>query len=247
MSNSKKTNNTSIGKESKNPNNQISNYRMSENDNKNADTRPILRRAMDAFGNIFGLNVCFVISCLPVITIGASLAALYSMCIRLQDGREETVLAGYITEFKKNFKQATQAFLVILVYLVVMLGEYIMINNVDGGISTFYTYILIVEAVLFCLVVPFVFPLIACYENTLINTFKNAFLLSIGYLGSWIKIFIAWFAPTAFCIIYPMLFIYIWYLWLLLIFGAIAYGTSFTVRKEFNRNKELEENTEKDS
>ena len=232
--------------ESKTQGSRASKYRISESDNKNADDRTFLRKAMDAFGNIFGLNICFVVSSLPIITIGASLAALYSMCIRLQDGREETVLAGYITEFKKNFKQATKAYLVILLYLVVMLGEYIMINNVEGGISTFYTYVLIVETVFFCLVVPFVFPLIACFENTLINTFKNAFLLSIGYLGSWIKIFIAWFAPIAFCIIYPMLFIYIWYLWLLLIFGAIAYGTSFTVRKVFNRNKELEENAEKD-
>ncbi|MBQ8924094.1 MAG: YesL family protein [Lachnospiraceae bacterium] len=219
--------------------------KISESDNKNADTRPFLRRAMDGFGNIFALNICFVISCLPVITIGASLAALYSMCIRLQDGREETVLAGYITEFKKNFKQATKAFLVILAYLAVMLAEYIMINNIEGGISTFYTYVLLVEVVFFCLVVPFVFPLIACYENTLFNTFKNSFILSIGYLGSWIKIFIAWFAPIAFCVIYPTLFLYLWYMWLLFIFGAIAYGTSFTIRKVFNRNKELEENTEK--
>ena len=227
-------------------NNKITSNRISESDNKNADDRPFLRKAMDGFGNIFALNICFVISSLPIITIGASLAALYSMCIRLQDGREETVVAGYITEFKKNFKQATKAYLVILLCLVVMLGEYMMINTIPGSISTFYTYVLIVEAVLFCLIVPFVFPLIACFENTLINTFKNAFLLSIGYLGSWIKIFIAWFAPIAFCVIYPIIFIYIWYLWLLLIFGAIAYGTSFTVRKVFNTNMELEKNAEKD-
>ena len=231
--------------DNKKTNSQTSNYRISESDNKNADDRPFLRKAMDGFGNIFALNICFVISSLPIITIGASLAALYYMCIRLQDGREETVVAGYITEFKKNFKQATKAYLVILLCLVVMLGEYMMINTIPGSISTFYTYVLIVEAVLFCLIVPFVFPLIACFENTLINTFKNAFLLSIGYLGSWIKIFIAWFAPIAFCVIYPIIFIYIWYLWLLLIFGAIAYGTSFTVRKVFNTNKKLEENTEK--
>ncbi len=210
-------------------------------DRKPPDKRSFLQKGMDTFGNIFGLNVCFVIFCLPIFTIGASITALYSMCMRLQEDKEETVLSGFVTEFKKNFKQSTQAFFIILLYIAIMLAEYIMINNISGVISTVYTYILIVEVILFCLVVPFVFPLIARYENTLGKIFINSFLLAIGYFGSWIKIFTAWVAPIAFCIIYPIIFIYIWYLWLLLIFGAIAYGTSFTLRKIFQMNKEVSE------
>ena len=207
-------------------------------DRKPPDNRTIIRKGMDAFGNIFGLNVCFVTFSLPIFTIGASLTALYSMCMRIQEDKEETVLSGFVTEFKKNFKQSTQAFFIILLYIAIMLAEYIMINNISGIISTVYTYVLIVEVVLFCLVVPFVFPLIARYENTLGKIFINSFLLAIGYLGSWIKFFTAWVAPIVFCIVYPIIFIYIWYLWLLLIFGAIAYGTSFTLRKIFQMNNE---------
>ncbi|MBQ9233046.1 MAG: YesL family protein, partial [Lachnospiraceae bacterium] len=127
-------------------------------DKKPVDKRNFIRKGLDTFGNIFGLNVCFIIFSLPIFTIGASFTALYSMCIRIQEDKEETILSGYITEFKKNFKQATAAFFIIILYIVIMLGEYIMINNISGVISTIYTYILIVEAVLFCLVVPFVFP-----------------------------------------------------------------------------------------
>ncbi len=67
---------------------------------------------MDAFGTIFPLNVCFVIGCIPIFTIGASLSALYAMCIRLQEDEEETVAAGFIHEFKRSFKQSTIAFFV---------------------------------------------------------------------------------------------------------------------------------------
>ena len=249
--NDKKSNNKHVSDASNNERSGKNHYKdinkqiIDEQDIIPPDTRPFLRRAMDAFGNMFALNICFVISSLPIITIGASLTALYAMCIRLQDGREETVVAGYITQFKKNFKQATQAYLVMLVYMIVMLGEYIMINNIPGTISSFYTVVLVIELVIFALAVPFVFPLIACYDNTLANTFKNSIMLAIGYLGSWIKVFIAWVAPVAFCIIYPIIFIYIWYMWLLLIFGAIAYGTSYTIRKVFNTNKTLEEHDKK--
>ena len=216
---------------------------LDEQDIKPPDTRTPMRRGMDAFGNMFALNVCFVVGCLPVITIGASVTALYSMCIRLQEGKEETILAGFITEYKKNFKQATKAFLVMLVALAVMFAEYVMINNIQNALSTFYTYVLLVEAVLFALVVPFTFPLIACYENTLLNTFKNSFMLALGYLGSWIKVFLAWVAPIALSYMYPVIFLYTWYLWLLLFFGVIAYGSSFTIRKMFDTNRKIEANT----
>ena len=202
-----------------------------------------LRGALDAFGNIFGLNVCFVLFSLPVVTMGASFVALYSMSMRLQEGKEATIFHGFLHQFKKNFKQATAAWLIMLVYAFVMWGTYVMVNNIPGTISSVYTVVLVIEAVFFCLTVPFVFPLIACYENTLPRIFKNSLLLAIGYLGSWIKVFIAWFAPIAFCLIYPILLLYIWYLWLLLLFGAIAWGTSYTIRKMFQKNMGAQDKT----
>ena len=86
-------------------------------DNKNSgrDKEPFLRRAMDAFGTMFALNICFVIGCIPIFTIGASFTALYAMCIRLQEDEEETVVSGFIHEFKRSFKQSTIAFLLLLV------------------------------------------------------------------------------------------------------------------------------------
>ena len=61
-------------------------------DNKNSgrDKEPFLRRAMDAFGTMFALNICFVIGCIPIFTIGASFTALYAMWMEFvtyeQDG-----------------------------------------------------------------------------------------------------------------------------------------------------------------
>ena len=200
-----------------------------------------LRNALDAFGNIFGLNVCFVLFSLPVVTIGASFTALYSMAIRLQEGKEATVFHGFVHQFKKNFKQSTLAWLIMVVYMGIMYGTYIMVLNFPGTISSVYRVVLTVELIIFCVAVPFVFPLIACFDNTLFNVFKNSFLLAIAYLGSWIKVFIAWFAPVVFCMIYPILFLYIWYLWILILFGAIGWGTSYTIRKMFRKNRNPEE------
>jgi len=197
-----------------------------------------MRQRLDAFGNIFALNLCFVIGSLPVFTIGASLTAAYSTAMRLQEEQEETVVAGFIHEYKKNFKQATLAFLLVMAAAAVLFAEILVINTQKGFISIFYTVVFYAELLMVSLVLAFLFPLIARYENTVINYIKNAFLLSVGYVGSWLKIVIAWVAPIYFSIRYPVIFAMTWYLWLLIIFGAIIYGTSFTVRHVFKMNQE---------
>lgn len=102
------------------------------------------------------------------------------------------------------------------------------------------------ELIFMGLIVPFLFPLIARYNNKLGTTVRNSLALAITYKGSWLKVFIAWFAPIFICVRYPIIFVNIWYLWVLFIFGAIAYGTSTTMRKIFRLNeKKLEETARK--
>lgn len=219
--------------------------RLDENDekrqreiNKYKNQEPFLKRALDAFGTIFALNICFVVGCIPIFTIGASLSALYAMCIRIQEEEEETVLAGFIHEFKRGFKQSTIAFLAILFALFIMYFQFLVVKTVPGFWAMFFTGVLVLEVIVLALIVPFLFPLIARYNNTLSINVRNAIVLAMTYKWSWIKVMVAWFAPVAFCVLEPMIFVYIWYMWLLFIFGAIAYGTSTTMRKIFRLNEE---------
>jgi len=163
-----------------------------------------------------------------------------------EEDEEETVVAGFIHEFKRNFKQSTIAYFFILLAIFVMYFEFLLVKRVTGFISTFYTGILVTELIFMGLIVPFLFPLIARYNNKLGTTVRNSLALAITYKGSWLKVFIAWFAPIFICVRYPIIFVNIWYLWVLFIFGAIAYGTSTTMRKIFRLNeKKLEETARK--
>ena len=208
------------------------------------------KKGLDAFGNMFGLNVCFVVACLPVFTIGASLSATYAMAIRLQEEEEETILHGFIREFKRSFKQATIAWLLVLVAAAILLAENILVNNpnlgVGPGVKVFYTIVFYLELLLVALVLAFLFPMIGRYETTVIKAIRNSLLLSVGYVFSAIKIIVAWVAPILLSIIYPMIFLYTWYLWLILLFGAIIWGTTHTIRYVFKRNEEAMENTKMD-
>ena len=49
---------------------EISNNREESRENdRGKEKEPLLRRAMDAFGTIFALNVCFVVGCIPIFTV----------------------------------------------------------------------------------------------------------------------------------------------------------------------------------
>lgn len=132
--------------------------------------------------NLFLLNVCFVISCLPVITIGAAASAMYS--VFLNTSVESGVLRRYFRAFGENFKQATVIWLVFFAILVVLAanGYFLLTYRFEG--NGILLTIGAVVTVLFLSVLSFVFALQARFDNTPRQTMKNALILGIGKLLS---------------------------------------------------------------
>ncbi|MCR5654736.1 MAG: YesL family protein [Lachnospiraceae bacterium] len=205
----------------------------------------ILWRALDVLGNVFALNVFFVIFSLPIVTIGPSLAALYTMTFRVISGDDAGLFAGYKQAFKDNFKQAFAAWMLFLLACAVLFAENLYVASFSGPMVNVYKVVIVIEVALLCLEMPFLFPVIARFENTFWNNVKNSLLLAISNLGSWLKIFLAWVAPILICLARPQVFFMTWWLFLVLIFGAVAYGTTYTVRKVFDKVSSTQENEEK--
>ena len=194
-----------------------------------------LMRAMEVFGNIFGLNLMFLVFSLPIVTIGASTTALYAVNLKMVRKEEGTIGRSFVDAFKSNFKQATKAWLMILGACVVIFAEIYMVLRAEGFLRNFYIVVIVIEGILMGLTVPFVFPLIARYNNTVLNTFKNSLLLAISNLWSWAKVFLIWFAPVYFSLYDFSIFFLTWYLWLIIVFGLMGYCSSITLRKVFDR------------
>ena len=78
-------------------------------------------RALNKLVDMVILSFCWIISCIPVFTIGAASTALYDTSRRVIHHDEGYVWRGYWHAFKVNFKQATKAWLVQLIILIVLL------------------------------------------------------------------------------------------------------------------------------
>ena len=91
---------------------------------------------------------------------------------------------GYITKdffksFKLNFKQATILWLIMLVIIVILAGDYYVINSEESGMGTFMKAAVMLVTILISITGVMVFPLLARFKNTVIKTIKNAFFVSM--------------------------------------------------------------------
>lgn len=200
-----------------------------------------LYRVLENLGSIFWLNMLFIVFSIPVVTIGASVTALYDVMLRIVRKEEGAVTQGFVKAFRANFRQATIQWVLVMLAGIVLYGELIYITNFEGAIVRFYMILFAVESLLAALVLPFLFPLTARYQNTVWNTMKNSLLLAISNLGAWIKILLAWVAPVLISLFYPVVFFSTWYLWVVIGFGLIAFGTSHTVNRVFKKVTETQE------
>ena len=158
------------------------------------------------------LNLLWFLCSIPIFTIGASTTALYYACLKIVRDEERPIAAMFFHSFKENFKQATQLWLILLgVGLVLGVDGYILYHLrqiSEGPAAVLWTLVLavvIASAVVYVIVLLYVFPLLASFSNTNLAMLKNAFLLGTHYLFATILIFavhfamffvvVAWFTP----------------------------------------------------
>ena len=158
------------------------------------------------------LNLLWFVCSIPVFTIGAATTALYYASLKVVRDEDSHVGAMFFRSFRENFRQATQIWLILLgVGLFLGADGYILYHlrqSSTGTLAVIWTVILavvIAAAVLYVIVLEYVFPLLASVSNTNRAMLKNSFLIGTHYLFATILVFavhfamffvvVAWFTP----------------------------------------------------
>ena len=90
---------------------------------------------MNSLAAFIGLNVIFLITCLPIFTIGPALTALYT--VTLKEARKEGgyIFSTYFKAFKENFRQSAAAFLIQLVLALTFMYCYPLMARFDNTLT----------------------------------------------------------------------------------------------------------------
>ena len=198
-----------------------------------------LMTALGKFADIVICNIMFCLFCLPVFTIGASLTALFACMQQLvyeEDRNDGLIFRDFWRAFRRNFKQATILWLICLLLIAFLAAYYWITRFMAGGFGKVYRTTFYVLTLLFLFGFVYIFPLQARFENTVWNTLRNAWLLSIAALP-WTVLSLLLVVAAVYIsfIMNPAVIDLFVYLWAACGFGLIAYLQSFFHRQAFRK------------
>lgn len=144
-----------------------------------SDSNPVIR-GLTKLADLMWLNALFIITSLPLFTIGAAASALYyeSMCV--VQGEEAYITRDFFKAFKNNFKYATIVWIVSAFLLLLFGYTFYILGKSDLSYAHIAMGILGVPIILICFMLLYVFPIMSRFENTLMNTVINALLISLA-------------------------------------------------------------------
>ncbi len=130
------------------------------------------------------LNILWLICCLPIVTIGASTTALFYVSLKVAKNEEGSITKAFFHSFKANFRQSTVIWLILLVVGIVLgFDGYIFYHmRFDNAFWTVGTAIFLVAVAAYAIVLMYIFPLLARFDNTIGAMFKNSIMLGMRFL-----------------------------------------------------------------
>lgn len=190
---------------------------------------------LSRLADLFWLNLLFVVCCIPVITIGAATTALYYVTLKMAKDEEGYITRSYFKSFKENFKQATVIWMGFLVVGMIMITDLRIINGGNTAeilsspaLGNVIMVAVFLMGIVILMVGTYIFPILAQFDNTIKNTAKNAFLISIRHLPYTIAMLVITAIPVVLIWFFPALFILV-----LIMFSATAYFNSKLFNKIF--------------
>ena len=202
------------------------------------DPESQIMQIISRFCDIVILNVVFLLTCIPVFTVGAANAALYDVVFRLDTDREGPLLTSYFRAFRENFRQSTALWLLLLLF-----GAATYVNmtrfSILGENSYYLGYGLFILSMLVLVLEVFVFsysfPLLSRFRNSTRQTAVNALLLAIGNLPRTLAVSVINCFPWALLIVNFYAFMRLGFIWLAMYFAAAAYFNSRVLKKVFDQ------------
>jgi uncharacterized membrane protein YesL len=141
-----------------------------------------MSRFLSRVWDLIVLNALFLVTSIPIFTIGASLTAMSDLTLRMVRGEDEYLVRPYFRSFRKNFKRATLLWLPILAVALFLGADLYIIYNVIDKTWRFFQYPVWLLVFFLACVFFFAFPITARYEESYLGTVRNALLLGLGNL-----------------------------------------------------------------
>ena len=195
-----------------------------------------IMRFLTRIADLMILNLVFIATAIPIVTLGAALTALNFTAMRIVRGQCDSVTGDYFRSFRQNFRQATVLGLLFLLVAGALGAWFVVLTNsrLGAGLELILLVVWYLVAFAFALNLLFVFPYLANFEGTTREVLRNSRLLSWRHplvAITSVAIIVLSIVVTVF---YPAMTAY-GLLWLAIGFAALAFVTGVLFTRVFDK------------
>lgn len=192
-------------------------------------------QVLSRIADLMILNIVFLVTCIPIVTIGAAWTSLYYVTLKMVRNEESYIVRSYFKSFKENFKQSTLMWLVILVLLILLFFDYRIMGVMEGTLAQVMPIGLTMVALFLAMILAYLFPLQSKFYNTIKNTCKNSLLMSLRHLPQTIIMLVITAAAALLTFLNNWTFSYGLLFWILMGFATIALINSWFLVRIFDK------------
>lgn len=193
-------------------------------------------RAMGFVGDVFLLNLCWLLGCILLVTIGASTSAAFSVAGKMAAKQDYRVFHDYLTAFRRDFKLATFTWIALAVAGTLILADCHIGLTQTGTAGSLVLAAGAALGVVWLCAMGGGMALLGRYTYTRwLDVMKDGVRVCLGCpVGA-----LVWMAGMALLpvlfFVQPALFRYLLPLWLLIGGGATITAMAFALRPAFAR------------
>ncbi len=139
-----------------------------------------LARALSRLIDCILLSILWFLTSIPIVTVGASTTAAYSVALELAFGEHPAIVSGYFASFKKNFLRATAVFLVLTAMGLFIGLDFWSVLQWKTPFQFTLEVLILSVGFFYLILATHAFPALAFYEGGPGPILKKVFFRSLG-------------------------------------------------------------------
>ncbi len=181
-------------------------------------------KALSKISNYMILGVLWVISCIPVITVGAACSAVYAAHHKVIQNSNGYIWSTYWQQFRANFKQSSLLWLIMLLLAGFFAADFYILFRMGAAQKTAFVTVFAVLGVFCVMWMQYWFPYIVHIEDPIKTVLKNTLIMTIAHLPQSILLLIIFAVCVAINVLVPVLALTITLILAPIIYCFLSYG-----------------------
>ena len=190
---------------------------------------------MTTVADLLLLNFLWLVTSLPIVTVGASTAALYRVAMDMHQQKGDRLLKRYFQAWKANWKQATAIWIPSAAVLVLFLAAFRSFETLDGILGAPVKLVLCFVTLVMILVNAYAYAYLGFFEDKVAVIVKNSLGAAVQKLPVTALIALINLAPLILLVFSVDLFLILLIFWLLIGVALSAYGNAKMILRVFSQ------------